>query len=152
MIEDQINSDLKEALLSKNSQKSLTLRQLKSALLYKKVELNKRDSGLTREEEMAVLAHEAKKRQESADLYLQGNNEQKANDELQEKAIIDHYLPKALTDQELGDIIDQVIQSLGQDTDSKALLGQVIKEVKIKVGVQADGSKIAQLTALRLNK
>ena len=40
MIEDQINSDLKEALLSKNSQKSLTLRQLKSALLYKKVELN----------------------------------------------------------------------------------------------------------------
>lgn len=151
MIEDKISQDLKTALLSKDELKVSTLRSLKSALLYKKVELNKRAIGLSETEELAVLAHEAKKRQESAMLYAQGGNKNAETTELAEKAIIEQYLPKMLSTDELTAIIKEVIADLPTDINTNQRLGEVIKQTKLQVGIQADGRQIATIASSLLN-
>jgi uncharacterized protein YqeY len=149
MLEKQIEQDLKTALLGGDQLKVSTLRSIKSALLYLKVEKGKRDSGLSSEEELAILSKEAKKRTESAELYLQGGNKEKAETELAEKAIIDQYLPKQLSEEELLPIVRQVIAEL--QVQDMSGMGQVIAAVKQKTTGAADGSVIARLVKENLS-
>lgn len=143
MLEKQIEQDLKTALLAGERLKVDTLRSIKSAMLYLKVEKGKRESGLTEEEEIAIISKEAKKRAESAELYQQGGNEEKAKTELMEKAIIEKYLPEQLSGAQLKLIIKQTISELkAQDMSA---MGQVILAVKQKTAGAANGSVIAGL-------
>src|ERR1700738_2854055 len=91
-LEQRIEQDLKTALLGGDSLRVSTLRILKGVLLNVKVATGKRQSGLSDAEVIPLLAKEAKKRQESADLYLQGHDQDRADTELAEKAIIEAYL------------------------------------------------------------
>ena len=150
MLEQQIEQDLKAALLDGDKLKVDTLRGLKSALLYVKVEKGKRDSGLDNEEEIAVLTRESKKRQESADLYLKGNSEEKANKELAEKDIIDRYLPAQISEDEVRKLVDNTVNKLGI-TDISGM-GKVISSVKQQTAGVADGSIIAKLVKERLSQ
>jgi uncharacterized protein YqeY len=143
MLEKQIEQDLKIALLAKDHVKVDTLRGLKSALLYAKVEKGKRDSGLTSEEEIAVLSKESKKRSESAELYIKGGNQVKAQQELLEKEYIDVYLPKQLSVEEVKRIVIDTISVMG--VNDMASMGRVIAEVKQKTAGAADGGLIAKL-------
>src|SRR5437870_5728591 len=101
MLENKLEQDIKDALLAGNSQKVTTLRTLKSALLNVKVAEGKRESGLSDDEVIAIFSKEAKKRQESADLYQQGGDATRAAAELTEKAIIEEYLPAQLSEAEV---------------------------------------------------
>src|ERR1700752_3547961 len=101
MLEQRLEQDIKTALLAGDKSRALTLRGLKAALLNVKVATGKRESGLTDAEVLPILSKEAKKRQESADLYQQGGNQEKAEAELTEKAIIEEYLPAQLSEAEL---------------------------------------------------
>ena len=74
MLEQKLEQDIKSALLAGDSQRVSTLRQVKSVILNVKVASGKRASGLGDDEVLPILAKEAKKRQESADLYKQGGN------------------------------------------------------------------------------
>lgn len=148
MLKQQIEQDLKTALLAGDKDRALVLRSLKSAILYVEVAKGARDSGLPDEEVAAILAKEAKKRQESADLYKQGGDEARAAAELAEKAIIDAYLPKQLSDEELIQIIETVIANLG--ASGPQAMGQIIGAVKKQTAGTADGAKIAQLVKERL--
>lgn len=148
-IKQQIDADIKQSMLSGNKVLTETLRGLKSAILNVEVAQNKRDSGLTDEEAVTVLAKEAKKRQESADLFAQGGNQQKSAEELAEKQVIQNYLPAQIPDQELQNIVDQAVRQTGA-TGMQAM-GQVIGAVKAKVGSSADPSRIAQLVKERLS-
>jgi uncharacterized protein YqeY len=96
-MQDQIDKDLKTALLAGDKAKVETLRGLKNALQYEAVAIGSKDRSLTDEQIQKVLAREAKKRQEAADLYKQGGNQPRADAELAEKAIIDGYLPEQLS-------------------------------------------------------
>lgn len=151
MLEDKLNQDLKQALLARDSFAVGTLRGLKSALLYAKVA-----EGLPRDEStpdavfIAVLQKEAKKRQESADLYEQGGNEDKAHAELAEKAIIGRYLPAQLDEARLRALIEETIAEVG-GADQRAM-GQIISKVREKTAGAADGSLVAQLVKERLQK
>jgi len=148
MLEKQIEGDIKEALLAKEQMRATVLRTIKAALLNYKVASGKRDSGITDEEVMEVLAKEAKKRQESADLYKQGHRDDRAEVELAEKALIEQYLPAKLTTEEMGALVDEVITATG--ANSAQDLGVVIGQVKAKVGPTADGATIARLVRERL--
>lgn len=148
MLKDRINQDLKQALLAGDKVLATTLRGLKSTILYAEVAKGERDSGLADDEIIMLLAKEAKKRQESADLFAQGGNHEKSQAELTEKAVIEQYLPKQLTDEELSSIVDQVIKDLNP-TGPQAM-GQVIGQVKQEAGAGADGSRIASLVKERL--
>jgi uncharacterized protein YqeY len=150
MLEQRLEQDLKAALLAGEAQKVTTLRGLKSVLLNLKISSGKRESGLNDQEVQAVLAKEAKKRQESADLYSQGGNNDRATAELEEKAIIEAYLPAQLSEAEIVSLVEAAINETG--AQGMANLGQVIAAVRAKAGAGADGALIARLAKEKLNK
>jgi uncharacterized protein YqeY len=141
MLEQKLEQDIKSAMLSGNAQRVSVLRQVKSVLLNAKVASGKRESGLSDEEVLPILAKEAKKRQESADLYRQGGNQERADAELAEKAIIEEYLPAQLSEQEIIELVEKVIAE--KDVTDMSSMGLVIGEVKKRAGPSADGGIIA---------
>jgi uncharacterized protein YqeY len=148
-LEATLEQDLKAALIAKDERTVSTLRMVKSTLLNLKVSNGTRDSELTDEAIIGVLQKEAKKRQESADLFTQGGNETKAQDELAEKQIIEKYLPTQMSEEEIAIIAQEIIDSLDEKNMSK--MGQVIGQVKQKTGAAADGSVIARIVKERLS-
>lgn len=148
MLEQQIEQDIKTAQLQGDSLRLTTLRGVKASLLNVKVATGKRDSGLGDDEVLAVLAKEAKKRQESADIYAQAGVAERADAELAEKVIIDAYLPTPLNEAELRDIVDSVITELG--ASGPQAMGQIIGMVKSRAGAGADGGLIARLVKEKL--
>jgi len=147
-LKQQIDADIKQAMLGGDKVLTTTLRGLKSAILYVEVAKNKREEGLTDDEITEVLSKEAKKRQESADLYVQGGNQVKADEELVEKIVIEKYLPAQISEEELKGIIDKVVTETGATGPQG--MGQVIGAVKAQVGAQAEGAVIARLVKERL--
>ncbi|HSW66669.1 MAG TPA: GatB/YqeY domain-containing protein [Bacillota bacterium] len=150
MLKARLDQDLKTALLAGDKSLATTIRGLKSVILYEEVAKGLRDEGLSDEAVIAIFSKEAKKRQESADLYTQGGSSERAAAELAEKAIIEGYLPKQLSDDELAIIIDQAMSEVGADGPSA--MGQVIGIVKQKTVGQADGARIAAVVKERLAK
>src|SRR6266540_2697433 len=130
MLKQQIEQDLKQALLSGDKERALTLRSLKSVILYAEVAQGSRDEGLADDAIIVLFSKEAKKRQESADLYIRGGAEERAAKELAEKKIIEAYLPQQLSDDELRAIVAAVIAET--DAQGMAAMGQVIGAVKQK--------------------
>jgi uncharacterized protein len=141
-LKDQLNADLKAALLGGDKPRAEVLRGLKSAILYAEVATGNRavdgEGGLDDPAIQTILAKESKKRQESADLYVQGGSQEKADKELSEKAIIDAYLPKQLTEDEIKKLIETVIADTGAGGPQQ--MGQVIGAVKARAGASADGA------------
>ena len=150
MLEQRIEDDIKSALLAGDKTRAMTLRGLKSTLLNVKVAEGKRDTGLTDEEVINIFSKEAKKRQESADLYVQGGSQDRADKELVEKAVIEEYLPKQLSEDEIASIVAEVIAETGA-TEQRDM-GKVIAGVRAKTAGSADGSIIARLTKEKLTK
>ena len=148
MLKQQLEQDIKTALLAGDKDRVTTLRGLKSVILYAEVAQGVRDTGLTDADILALFAKEVKKRQESAELYKKGGNQEKANAELAEKSIIEEYLPAQLSDQELIAIIDKAISQL--DAVTPQMMGKIMGDVKQKTEGQADGSRIAQFVKERL--
>jgi len=146
---DRINTDLKTAMLAGDKDRVIILRSLKSAILYVEVAKGVRDSGLPEAEILAILTKEAKKRQESADLYKQGGNTDRAAAELSEKAVIEEYLPSQLSEAEISSLIDQIVTENGPI--AKETMGSTITAVKTKSEGAADGSIIARLVRERIS-
>lgn len=146
MLETKLDADIKQALLGGDKPRAEVLRGLKSALLYEKVAKGLRDQGLSDEQFLNIVTREVKKRAESADLYAKAGEQERANKELSEKAVLEIYLPKQLADEELATVVDGVVTSLGDD----AQMGQVIGAVRAKVGASADGKRIADAVKAKL--
>jgi uncharacterized protein YqeY len=142
MLKQQIEQDLKSAMLGGDKQKVSTLRIVKSAILYVEVAKGTRDKGLSDAEVIELLTKEAKKRQETAELYQKAGESERAATELNEKAIIDAYLPEQLSDNDLLKVVQGAITKSG--ANSMQQMGQVIGEVKKQVGASADGTRIAR--------
>lgn len=140
-IKDQLTGDLKTAMLGGDKTLATTLRGLKSVILNVEIAKGSRDQGLTDAEIIDLFSKEAKKRQESADLYVQGGNQEKADAELLEKRVIEQYLPQQINDEELNKVVDNVVAELGGLT--QAQMGQAIGKVRALVGATADGGRIA---------
>ena len=149
MLEDAINKDLKSALLAGDKTLATTLRGLKSSLLYAKIAANSRDVGIADDQIVVVLQKEAKKRQESADLYRKGGNEEKAIAELEEKRVIERYLPRQLTESEVTNLVVKAIADL--DAKGLSAMGAVIGQVKQEASGAADGALIARIAKEHLS-
>lgn len=148
MLEDKLNQDLKAAMIAGDKPLVTTLRGLKSALLYAKIAGHGRDKAMPDAEVVTVLQKEAKKRQESADLYLQGGSHEKADAELFEKQVIEQYLPAQLAEDDVKKLVEEAVNELG--TASQANMGQLISAVRQKAAGAADGALIARLVKERL--
>ncbi|HEX8181981.1 MAG TPA: GatB/YqeY domain-containing protein [Candidatus Saccharimonadales bacterium] len=145
----RIDKDLKAAMLAGDKDRVQVLRGLKSAILYVEVAKGARDNGLPEDEVLSILSKEAKKRQESADMYTQGGDSGRADTELQEKQIIEAYLPKQLSEDEISKIVDEIAAANGGIT--KETMGATIAAVKQKSGGAADGAMIARLVRERIS-
>lgn len=148
-LKQQIEDDIKTAMLAGDKTLVTTLRGLKAAILNVEVAKGIREAGLPDTEIIDLLAKEAKKRTEAADMYTQGGNDQKATDELAEKIVIEKYLPAQLSDDEIKAVIEEVVSGFNGAT--MAQMGPVIGAVKAKTGASADGAKVAQLVKERLS-
>lgn len=146
MLKDRLNQDIKTALLSGDKSRAEVLKSLKSAILYEEVAQKAREEGLSDEQIQVVLAREAKKRGESAEMYSKAGEDARSKTEAAEKAIIDEYLPKQISDEELEQVVSEAIKAAGDSAN----IGQVIGAVRGKVGQSADGSRIAALVKEKL--
>ena len=146
-IEQQLEADIKQAMLARDSVRTTTLRTLKSVFLSAKVAAGTRDSGLPDDQAIALLAKEAKKRQESIEMYEKGDSPERAAAEKAEKTIIEGYLPAQLSAEDIATIADEVIASLPEPA-----MGPVIAGVKQRTAGAADGALIAQIVREKLQK
>jgi uncharacterized protein YqeY len=149
-LKQQIDSDLKQAMLAGDKTLTTILRGLKSAILYAEVDKGSRVEGLSEPAIIEVLAKESKKRQESADLYAQGGNADRQHAELYEKKVIDAYLPAQLSDEQVNTLIDTAEGQLGKINQQN--MGQIIGYVKQKAGPNANGATIANLVKQRITQ
>ena len=149
MLKDRINSDLKTAMLSGDKTRVEILKMLKTAILYKEVELGLRETGLSVDQTIDVLTKEAKKRLDAAEMYTKAGNVEKATAEQAEQAVIKEYLPEQLSDEEVDAAVDEVIALVGAPELKD--MGKIIGQVKAELGNTADGSRIAAAVKQKLS-
>lgn len=147
---EQIQNDMKAALLSGSRFEGDVLRNLKAAILNEEVALGKRELGLSDEEIEKVIAREVKKRQESIKLYEENNRPELAATEKQEVEVLEKYLPEQLSEEEIQQAAEEVITGMGEVTPQQ--MGQVIGAVKGKLGNAADGATVAAVVKKLLTK
>jgi uncharacterized protein YqeY len=149
-MQEKMEGDLKAALLAGDKSKVETLRGLKSAIHNEAIAQGAQDSGLSDDQIQKVLSREAKKRAEAAELYEKGGNNQRAETELAEKAVIDAYLPEQLDESQIATVVDEEITKFGSPT--MADMGKIIGGVKAKLGPAADGAIIAKIVKEKLSQ
>lgn len=149
-LKERIQNDMKAALLGGNRFEGEVLRNLKAAILNEEVNSGKREEGLADSAVEAIIAREVKKRKESITLYVDNGRPELAESEEKEIAVLEEYLPKALSEDEIRILVQEVIASTGATTPQQ--MGQVIGGVKAKAGTAADGATVARITKEELTK
>lgn len=149
-LKDIISEDIKTAMKAKDKIRLETVRSIKKFILEKEVELRaKGKDSLTEEDEIALLVQQAKQRRDSIEQYIKAGRDDLADKEAQELAIIETYLPKQISDEELVTIIDEIITEVGAKTAKD--LGKVMGLAMQKLKGKADGKKIQELVKNKLN-
>ena len=151
MLKEQLQDDLKAAMLARDTEKVEVLKGLKSAILYAEVAANKREEGLNDQEAIAVFKKESKKRQDSVELFKKGGNIEASEKEAKEKLIIDAYLPEQMSEEQVSSLVDEVIGDLGLDSPQKQDMGRIIGAAKAKAGASVDGAMLAKFVQGRLS-
>lgn len=149
-MQNQIERDLKAAMLGGDKQKVEVLRGLKTALQYEAVSAGSVDRLVDDATAQKILRRESKKRQEAADIYQKSGEDERAEQELAEKRIIDQYLPEQLPEGEINKVVQEEISKLANPAPGD--MGKIIGVVRSRLGAQADGSTIARLVKEGLNK
>jgi uncharacterized protein YqeY len=136
-----VDSDLKEAMLAKDVTKLGVLRMLKSALKYAAIAKSGAEAELSDDEAVQVIRKQAKQRQDSIESFEKGGRAELADKEKEELAILNTYLPQAMSPDELAKVVRETIAELG--ATSKAQMGAVMKALQAKVGGRADGKTLS---------
>lgn len=149
MLKERLGQDLKTALLAGDKTTASVLRSLKSAILYAEVARGVKDGeGLKDPEIVDVLIAEAKKRQESADIFAANSQDDRAQAELQERSVIERYLPPLVSKDELTLLVEEGVEKL--DASGMKDIGKVMNFVKQRSPGRIDGAILAQLIKERL--
>lgn len=149
-LKDQIMADLKTAMKQKQKDRLRVLRSLKSKLLEK--EISERQGGegeLSDEQAVAVLMKAAKQRKESIEQFEEGGRDDLAENEREELAIIESYLPEMLSEEEIRREVRKKIDALGAEdmSDMGRVMGVMMTELKGK----ADGAKVSKVVKEELS-
>jgi uncharacterized protein len=139
---ERIDSDLKEAMKAKDAARLGVLRMLKSALKYSAIEKSGTEGRLDDTEATQVIRKQVKQRQDSIESFEKGGRPELAAKEKAELAILQSYLPQALSADELAKIVSETIREVG--ATSKAQMGVVMKALQTKVAGRADGKTLSQ--------
>ena len=137
---------------SRDKLRTATLRMLLAAIQTEEVS-GKQARELTDEDVLKVLAREAKKRGEAAEIYTQNGRGELAAEEHAEARIIDEYLPTPLTDAEVADVVDTAIAAVAEEIGERPSvrqMGLVMKAATEIAAGKADGSRLSAAVKDRL--
>lgn len=149
-LKDRISEEIKAAMKAKDKVRLETVRSIKKVILEKESTLRGQgQEALTETQEMEVLAQLAKQRRDSIEQYRQAGREDLAEQEAQELAILEEYLPKQLSDEEVAAVIDEIIATVGA-TSAKDM-GKVMGPVMQKLKGRAEGQKIQAMVKDKLS-
>ena len=137
---ETINAAIKTAMLAKDKVRLQALRGIKKEFLEAKTAPGS-DGTLSDEAAMKVLVKMAKQRRESAKIYQEQNRQDLAETELAEMAVIEEYLPKPLTENELRAELEKIIAQTG--AKSPADMGKVMGVATKALAGRADGRQIS---------
>lgn len=144
---DRLTADLTTSLKARDTLRTSTLRQIIGAVRHEE-KAGSVARELTEDEVLKVLARESKKRRESAQIYADAGAPERAANETAEADIVDEYLPKRLTDDELVALVDAVVAETG--ASSLKDMGAVMKEATARAQGRADGKALSALVRARL--
>ena len=140
-LQERVSQEIKAAMLAKAADRLSALRMLKSALGYAQIE--RKTENLPDADVVAIVQKEVKKRRDSVEQFEKGGRAELAAKEKEEIAVLEMFLPKALSPEELEKLVRAAIQELG--ATSKKDMGPVIKAVQAKAAGSADGKSISAL-------
>jgi uncharacterized protein YqeY len=150
-LKDQLKKDLTDAIKSHNQVISGTLRMALTAITNEEVS-GKESRELSDTEVLSVLTKEAKKRRESVDAYMQANRKDLADKESAELTVLEKYLPAALSEQELEDIIAKAItEATNQGATGMKAMGIVMKIIQPQTVGRVDGTLLANKVKEKLS-
>ena len=139
-LKDQLTNDMKDAMRAKDTMRLGTIRQLRSAIKNKEIEIGKE---LDDEAVVGVISTQVKQRREAAQMYRDNERPELAEKEEAEMAVLQSYLPAQLGEAELREIISAVIAEVG--AASAKDMGKVMGPVMAKTRGCADGKLVNQL-------
>ena len=137
---DRISNDIKSAMLAKDKVRLETLRGIKKEFLEAKTAKGS-DGTLSDDQATKIMAKMVKQRKETAQIYTEQNRPELAENELAEASVIEEYLPKQLSDEELTARLKEIIAQTGA-TSAKEM-GKVMGVASKALAGQADGKVIS---------
>ncbi|MEA3328601.1 MAG: GatB/YqeY domain-containing protein [Candidatus Omnitrophota bacterium] len=146
MIGKRIDNDIKEAMRNKDSIKLTTLRMLKAAI--KNVMIQKKASLLEDADVFQIIARQIKQHKDSIESFSKGQREDLADKERQELKVLQSYLPKQLSDQEITAIVKQAI--VETNAQGRPDMGKVMKLVLEKTRGRSDAKLISEIVVKEL--
>lgn len=144
---EKINADIKSAMLAKEKEKLAALRDIKSKLLLESTSGN---GEVTEEAALKIIMKLHKQRMETYTLYMDQNREDLAKEELDQAKVIEAYLPKMLTEEEVRLEVQNTISELGVTSPQE--IGKVMGVLTKKLAGKADGKIISAFAKEELSK
>jgi uncharacterized protein YqeY len=144
---EKINADIKSAMLAKEKEKLAALRDIKSKLLLESTSGN---GEVTEEAALKIIMKLHKQRMETYTLYMEQNREDLAKEELDQAKVIEAYLPKMLTEEEVRLEVQNTISELGVTSPQE--IGKVMGVLTKKLAGKADGKIISAFAKEELSK
>ena len=138
---EKVDADLKQAMRDKNALRLGVLRMLKAALMNATIEKSGAGGKLGDAESVQVIRKQVKQRQDSIESFEKGGRAELAAKEKEELAILQSYLPQAMTSEEISKLVRETIAEIG--ANSKAQMGAVMKALQAKVAGRADGKALS---------
>jgi len=142
-LETQINNDIKQAMLAKQKDVLESLRAIKSAILLLKTSKDVVNGEVPESVEIATLQKLVKQRRETAEIYQQQNRKDLADAELFQAEIIERYLPKQMSRDELESALKEIISELG--ATSPRDMGKVMGVASKKFAGKADNKVVSEI-------
>lgn len=142
-LEITINNDIKQAMLAKKKDELEALRAIKSAILLLKTSKDAVDGVVPESVEIATLQKLVKQRRETAELYVQQQRQDLADVELFQAGIIERYLPKQLSVEEIENRVKEVIVATG--ASSMKDMGRVMGQASKLLAGQADNKQVSEI-------
>jgi len=143
MIFEKISKDYIQAMKSRDSLRIGVLSYIKSVIRYKEIENREREKELTDDDVVDVISKEIRKREESIEMYKNGEREDLVHKEEEELKILKEYLPAQMREEEIRKTVVQIIEKLGATGEKD--FGKVMKEVMIEIKGKANGALIKKI-------
>ena len=147
MLTERIDTELKAAAKAQDKKRLGTLRMLKSAMKYREIETGK---ALEDADIVGVVSTLIKQRRDAVVQYQAGNRPDLVQSEQQEITILEGFLPRQLTDDELAALVQEAIASSGAKGPKE--MGAVMKALMPKVAGKAEGKRVSDAVKVALGK